>query len=491
MSAGSPRPSASHSTLTATRGIMDHVSSTPFTPPPSDRPRRVVVLGSTGSIGTQALDLIERNPQLFTVAALAAGSNARELARQAVAFRAPVIALAGAADLSEEDARGGLVLHLAGAKEEASHGYLELKDVGHVSVDPDAVADYQPAILVGTDAATWAAALEDVDVVLNGITGSIGLAPTLAALDAGHLLALANKESLIVGGALVKARAAQGQITPVDSEHSALAQALRSGTTDEVQRLVVTASGGPFRGRQRQELANVTPAEALNHPTWDMGRMVTTNSATLVNKALEVIEAHLLFDVPLERIEAVVHPQSVIHSMVEFVDGSTLAQASPPDMRLPIALGMNWPRRVPGAAAANDWTEPATWTFEPVDHDAFPAIRLAVTAQQTSPTHMAVYNAANEEAVDAFHDGLIGFNDIVDTIAAVLEDYEPDAVTGTGELTLDAVLAAEAWARDAARSRWAAAFGPGDNVAENGGASASGHDGAQGGAHDRAQEGEA
>ena len=430
------------------------MTQTPFTPPPSDRARRIVLLGSTGSIGTQALDLIQRNPQLFEVAALAAGSNARELARQAVAFRAPVIALAGAEGMSLEDASGGLQLHLVGAKEEAAHGYLELKDVGHVTVDPAHLEDYHPQILVGPDAATQAAALEQADVVLNGITGSIGLAPTLAALDAGHLLALANKESLIVGGALVKDRAAPGQIAPVDSEHSALAQALRSGTPDEVSKLIVTASGGPFRGKKREELKDVTPAQALKHPTWDMGLMVTTNSATLVNKALEVIEAHLLFDVPLDNIEAVAHPQSIIHSMVEFVDGSTLAQASPPDMRLPIALGMNWPRRVPGAATPNTWDAPATWTFEPLDHEAFPAIRLAVKAQQSSPTHMAVYNAANEEAVMAFHAGTIGFLDIVDTVASVVEEYKPEFIVGTGELTVDSVLKAEDWARAAARARW-------------------------------------
>jgi len=430
------------------------VTSTPFTPPPNDRPRRIIVLGSTGSIGTQALDIIHRNPELFELAALAAGSNARELARQAVAFRPAVIALAGAEGMSVEDARGGLLLHLAGAKEEAHHGYVEVHEVGDVTVDPAAAASYSPRILVGPDAAEQAAAFEEADVVLNGITGSIGLAPTLAALDAGHLLALANKESLIVGGALVKQRAAAGQIVPVDSEHSALAQALRSGATDEVARLVVTASGGPFRGRSREQLRGVTPEQALRHPTWDMGLMVTTNSATLVNKALEVIEAHLLFDVPLERIEAVVHPQSIVHSMVEFVDGSTLAQASPPDMRLPIALGMNWPRRVPGAAAPNDWSAPSSWDFEPLDHEAFPAIRLAVEAQRSGPTHMAVYNAANEEAVHAFHAGVIGFLDIVDTVAEVVHAYDPAAVIGDGPVTVESVLAAERWARGAARARW-------------------------------------
>src|SRR5690606_11163938 len=230
---------------------------------------------------------------------------------------------------------------------------------------------YAPQLLSGADAATQIAGYSETDVVLNGITGAIGLEPTIAALQAGHLLALANKESLIIGGQVVKQIAAPGQISPVDSEHSALAQALRSGAPEEVAKLLVTASGGPFFGYSYEQLRNVTPAQALAHPTWDMGRMVTTNSATMVNKALEVIEAHLLFDVPLEKIEPVVHRQSIIHSMVEFIDGSVIAQASPPDMRLPIALGINWPHRVPGAAKACDFSTAASWTFEPLDEEVF------------------------------------------------------------------------------------------------------------------------
>ena len=237
-----------------------------------------------------------------------------------------------------------------------------------------------PKILAGPDAATELAGSASLpcDVVLNGMTGSIGLAPTLAALDAGRTLALANKESLIAGGPLVKAAVQRpGQLVPVDSEHSALAQCLRAGSADEVRRLVLTASGGPFRGRSRDELADVTPDDALAHPTWSMGPVVTVNSATLMNKGLELIEAHLLFDVPYERIDVVVHPQSVVHSMVEFADGSTIAQASPPDMRLPIALALGWPDRVPDAAPGCDWTTAATWEFLPLDDAAFPAVRLA------------------------------------------------------------------------------------------------------------------
>ena len=349
--------------------------------------RRVLILGSTGSIGTQALDVIKANPDRFELVGLAAGTQAEVLAAQAEEFGVDDTAL-GAAEAEQL-----------------------VRDV-------------------------------EADVVLNAITGSIGLGSTLAALKAGRTLALANKESLIVGGALVTALAAPGQIVPVDSEHSALAQALRSGAKQEVRRLVVTASGGPFRGRTRAEMAAVTPAEALAHPTWDMGRMVTTNSATLVNKGLEVIEAHLLFDVDYERIEVVVHPQSIVHSMVEFVDGSTIAQASPPDMRLPISLGLDWPNRVGGVGRPIDWTKAASWTFEPLDNTAFPAVALAKQVGRAGRTFPAVYNAANEQAVNAFHEGRLGFLAIVETIERVVDAHEPPDA-----LTVESLAAAETWAR--------------------------------------------
>ncbi|NVM97715.1 1-deoxy-D-xylulose-5-phosphate reductoisomerase [Arthrobacter sp. SDTb3-6] len=390
--------------------------------------RKVIILGSTGSIGTQALDVVEQaalpdGTPRFTVTALSAGGgNLELLAAQAVRTRALAVGIAA------DDA-----------------GPLRALITSHAAAA--GAAGYAPEIVAGPGASTtiaaWGAGGPDAaDVVLNGITGSIGLAPTLAALGTQAILALANKESLIVGGQLVKDAASPGQLVPVDSEHSALAQALRSGTPGEVDRLVVTASGGPFRGRSRAELEDVTPEQALRHPTWDMGPMVTTNSATLVNKGLEVIEAHLLFDVPLDRIDAVVHPQSVVHSMVQFTDGSTIAQASPPDMRLPIALGLGWPDRVPGAAQPCDWTKAATWTFEPLDNAAFPAVELAKEAARRGSTCPAVYNAANEEAVHAFHAGRIGFLDIVDTIAQVLSEHAP-----VSELTLESVLEAEEWAR--------------------------------------------
>jgi 1-deoxy-D-xylulose-5-phosphate reductoisomerase len=389
------------------------------------QPRKIALLGSTGSIGTQAIDVVDGAPHLFEVVALSAGGgNLELLARQAVHTRAAAVGIAG----GDPRRLATLIEEAAGAA--GKHGY-------------------RPEIIAGPDASTRIAEVE-ADVVLNGITGSIGLAPTLAALKSGATLALANKESLIVGGSLVKTAAREGQIVPVDSEHSAIAQCLRSGSAAEVDKLILTASGGPFRGRTRAELHDVTPQEALAHPTWDMGVMVTTNSATLVNKGLEVIEAHLLFDVPLDRIDVVVHPQSVVHSMVQFIDGSIIAQASPPDMRLPIALGLGWPDRVPKAAAACDWTRAVTWTFEPLDVTAFPAVDLAKDAARQGSTFPAVFNASNEEAVTAFHAGRIRFTDIVDTIAAVLSEH-----SGSSGLTVETVLDAERWARVRANERLA------------------------------------
>lgn len=361
-------------------------------------PIDVVILGSTGSIGTQALEVINANPGRFRVRALTAGGSNKELFDQQVAEFDP-----------------------------AFHGLGEQASIEAASI-PGAV-------------------------VLNGITGAVGLRPTVAALDSGNTLALANKESLIIGGPVVTSRAKPGQIVPVDSEHSALAQCLRSGTNAEVRRLVLTASGGPFRGRTREQLGAVTPAEALNHPTWDMGPVVTINSATLVNKGLEVIEAHLLFGIDFDRIEVVVHPTSVVHSMVEFVDGSTLVQASPPTMLIPIALGLVWPERLPDTAPPVDWAQAQKWEFFPLDDEAFPAVRLAREAGQAGGTAPAVYNAANEICVQAFRDGRLPFTGIVDTVAEVLGRHrEPGADSRSLEssLTIDDVLAADAWAREEA-----------------------------------------
>jgi len=350
--------------------------------------RKVIILGSTGSIGTQAIEVISANPDRFQVVGLATGSKRDQMMKQAASL----------------------------------------------GVDPE-------NCVVGADQAVELIRRVPADVVLNGITGSVGLMPTLAALETGATLALANKESLIVGGELVTGAAAPGQIVPVDSEHSALAQALMAGSASEVAKLVLTASGGPFRGKTRDELTNVSPADALAHPTWDMGPVVTTNSATLVNKGLEVIEAHLLFDVPFDRIEVTVHPQSIVHSMVEFVDGSTIAQCSPPDMKLPIALGLDWPHRIPGATIPLDWTTSHQWTFEPLDDSAFPAVSMAKAVGERGKTFPAVFNAANEQAVYAFHRGQLAFVDIVDVVADVVGQHEPY------DMTVEGVLAAEVWAR--------------------------------------------
>ncbi|MCA1782790.1 MAG: 1-deoxy-D-xylulose-5-phosphate reductoisomerase [Dermatophilaceae bacterium] len=394
--------------------------------------RTVSILGSTGSIGTQALEVIAAHPGRYDVVALAAGRNLDLTAAQAVATRAPLVALASGATGDLRDA----IEAQARVQGLASGAYL-------------------PDIVTGEEAATVAAGV-GADVVLNGITGSIGLRPTLAALEAGSVLALANKESLIVGGPLVKAAAGPDQIVPVDSEHSAIAQSLRGGRREEVRRLVVTASGGPFRGRGRDELRDVTPEQALAHPNYAMGRVVTTNSATLVNKGLEVIEAHLLFDIPFDRIDVVVHPQQWIHSMVEFHDGSTIAQMGPPRMLVPIALGLSWPERLPDVDEPCDWSVAQSWDFAPLDDEAFPAVRLARQVGEEGGTYPAVYNAANEVCVDAFHAGAIGFLDIVDTVARVVEAYSDlgSSDLGSSDLgstsevsSVEQVLLADAWAR--------------------------------------------
>ncbi|WP_020387240.1 1-deoxy-D-xylulose-5-phosphate reductoisomerase [Kribbella catacumbae] len=389
--------------------------------------RTVVILGSTGSIGTQALELIGRNRDRFRVVALSAGGdNVALLAQQALEFEVEVVGVAKATVAQDLQ----LAFYAEAQKRDYAQGQFKI-----------------PKIVTGPDASTELAGMA-CDVVLNGITGSVGLQPTLAALDAGTTLALANKESLVIGGPLVVKRLKPGQIVPVDSEHSAIAQCLRSGTADEVRRLLVTASGGPFRGRSRAEMADVTPEQAMNHPTWDMGPVITINSANLINKGLEVIEAHLLYGLPMDRIDVVVHPQSIVHSMVEFVDGSTMVQASPPDMRLPIALALGWPERIPDAAAACDWTTAASWQFEPLDNKAFPAVQLAREAGERGGTAPAVLNAANEVCVDAFRNGRLPFLGIVDTVARIVTEHD---VPSYEELSIDDVLAADAWARARAR----------------------------------------
>ncbi len=390
-------------------------------------PRRVLILGSTGSIGTQALDVTGRNPDLFRVVGVASGgSDPQALAAQVLAHDVEAVAVTRPTVVED--------LQLALYAEAQRRGYAQ----GEFRL---------PRIFAGGDAVEELIDAVPADVVLNGMPGSRGLRPTLRALATGATLALANKESLIAGGPLVLEAARPGQIVPVDSEHSALAQALWGGGPDEVDRLVLTASGGPFRGWTRERMAGVTVSDALAHPTWAMGPLVTINSASMVNKGLELIEAHLLFDIPCEKIDVVVHPQSIVHSMVTFVDGSTLAQASPPDMRLPIALALHWPRRVPQAAPACRWDTAATWTFEPLDTAAFPAVDLARHVGSRGGCLPAVFNAANERLVERFLGGNTGFTSIVDTVGEVVAAADEWA---RPPRDVDDVLAAEEWARDRA-----------------------------------------
>ncbi|WP_350276909.1 1-deoxy-D-xylulose-5-phosphate reductoisomerase [Kribbella sp. HUAS MG21] len=390
-------------------------------------PRSVVILGSTGSIGTQALELIGRNRDRFHVLALSAGGdNVALLAEQALEFGVEAVAVAKATVAQD--------LQLAFYAEAQRKGYAQ--------------GDFRiPKILTGPDAAGELAALP-CDVVLNGVNGSVGLHATLAALEAGNTLALANKESLVIGGPIVTRLAKPGQIVPVDSEHSAIAQCLRGGSPDEVRKLLLTASGGPFLGKPRAELENVTVEQALDHPNFAMGPVVTINSATLVNKGLELIEAHLLFGIPMDRIDVVIHRQQAIHSMVEFVDGSTMAQIGVPTMTVPIALALGWPDRIPDAARPWDFAEASTWTFQPVDDTEFPSVQLAREAGARGGTVPAVFNAANEVCVQAFRDGRLPFVAIVDTVARVVTDHD---VPSYEELSVDDVLAADAWARARAR----------------------------------------
>ncbi|MGB3770240.1 MAG: 1-deoxy-D-xylulose-5-phosphate reductoisomerase [Rhodococcus sp. (in: high G+C Gram-positive bacteria)] len=378
--------------------------------PGGDAPVRVLVLGSTGSIGTQALEVMAARPDRFEVVGLAAGGGNLDLLRQQIAETGVTeVAVADPGSAQRLDHRG---------------------------------------VRSGEKAATDLVRDVHADVVLNALVGSLGLPPTLAALESGARLALANKESLVAGGSLVTTAAAPGQIVPVDSEHSALAQCLRGGRASEVLELVVTASGGPFRGWDRARLETVTPEQAGKHPTWSMGPMNTLNSATLVNKGLEVIEAHLLFDIAYDRIAVTVHPQSVVHSMVTFTDGSTLAQASPPDMKLPIALALGWPDRIAGAASSIDFTRSHCWEFEPLDDEVFPAVALARRAGEAGGCMTAVYNAANEVAAGAFLSGGLTFPQIVDVVSEVVDTGS--AEWSTEPSTVDEVLAADSWARRSA-----------------------------------------
>ena len=358
--------------------------------------RSLVILGSTGSIGVQALEIVDANPELFEVLAItAAGSNPDALIAQAKKYQVKTVGVIKNADL--------LKAALPGV-----------------------------AVIDGVNASTEIAAIK-CDVVLNAITGSIGLAPTLAAIKAGNQLALANKESLVAGGELVMPLAKENQIFPVDSEHSAIWQCLMGNKTSDIAKLVLTASGGPFR--DREDLTGVTLDEALAHPTWTMGPVVTINSATLMNKGLEIIEAHHLFNLPYSQIDAVIHPQSIVHSMVEYKDGSTIAQASPPNMKGPIALAINFPHRTVGATSPIDWTKASTWTFAPIDSKRFPAVALARHCGAAGGALPAIFNAANEVVVDAFMQGKVKFVEIIPTVEKIVAQYEKGSIPTLRDLS--------------------------------------------------------
>jgi len=351
--------------------------------------RKLVILGSTGSIGVQALEIVDANPELFEVIAIsAAGSKPDQLIAQAKKYG--------------------------------------VKSVGVIK-NASVIRDALPGVTVidGVNASTELAAMA-CDVVLNAITGSIGLAPTLAAIKAGNQLALANKESLVAGGELVMPLAKENQILPVDSEHSAIWQCLQGNKSADIAKLILTASGGPFR--DREDLSEVTLDEALAHPTWAMGPVVTINSATLMNKGLEIIEAHHIFNLPYAHIEAVIHPQSVVHSMVEYKDGSTIAQASPPNMKGPIALAINYPRRTVGATSPIDWSKASSWNFAPIDKKRFPAVDLARHCGAVGGALPAIFNAANEVVVEAFMQGKIKFIEIIPTVEAIVAHYEKSSI---------------------------------------------------------------
>ena len=351
--------------------------------------KRILVLGSTGSIGTQALEVIADNPDKFELVGIAAGGSD------------PALVI-----------------------EQARKFNLSADRIAVARADAAAVVSGELGAAVRTGADAAAAIVRDIpaDTVLNALVGSMGIHATMATIEAGEVLALANKESLVAGGTLVVEAAEPGQLIPVDSEHSAMAQCLWAGERAELDSLVLTASGGPFRGLIREQMWDVTPQQAGQHPTWSMGQMNTLNSATLINKGLELIEACLLFDVPADRIDVTVHPQSIIHSMATFVDGATIAQASPPSMKLPISLAMNWPSRVPQAQPAIDFSAAHTWTFEPLDDVNFPAVKLARQVVTAGGSHPAIYNAVNEESAAAFLKGRIHFPEIVDVVDEVLQE---------------------------------------------------------------------
>lgn len=378
-------------------GLMDLFSS--------PEPLRIAVLGSTGSIGRQTLDVARAYPERFEVVALAAGSDTGSLSDQINEFKVPL--------------------------------------AGVVAGDLD--IDGATKVLSGEDSAERVVQESNAQLVLNAVVGAAGLKATMATIAAGKTLALANKESLVAGGELVMSKVTEGQLRPVDSEHSALWQLLEGLPPDQVRRVVLTGSGGPFRGCTKEELRSATLDQALNHPVWQMGKKITVDSSTLMNKGLEVIEAHYLFGLTYDEIQVTIHPQGMIHGMVEADDGCLFAHAAPPDMRMPIQLAMSWPDRLGAPAGRIDWSECHTMTFEPADTDVFRCLALAFEAGRQGGTYPAVLNAANEAAVEAFIDGRVDFLGIAATVEAVLDAHD------STEPNLEAIIEQDTWARAKAR----------------------------------------
>ncbi|MFH1913861.1 MAG: 1-deoxy-D-xylulose-5-phosphate reductoisomerase [Pseudomonadota bacterium] len=395
--------------------MKTYISPWPQTAKLPNFPRSVAVLGATGSIGVNALRVMARHPDLFTVTALAGGRNGTLLAEQCARLRPRYAAV--------------------------------LDDAARRELEAGLPTGYSPQILVGPDAFTTLAGLDEVDTVLSSIVGAAGFEPTLAAARAGKLICLANKESLVLGGHIIRAacHASGAVILPVDSEHNALFQGLMGlDRDDEISRLILTASGGPFRGRNAASLEGVTREQALAHPNWSMGAKISIDSATLMNKGLEVIEACHLYGLPVDMVHVVVHPQSIIHSLVEYVDGSQLAHLGMPDMQVPIAHCLGFPRRLGVDVPRLDLARVGCLTFEEPDLGAVPCLRLAREAFDAGPSHPVVLNAANEVAVAAFLDGRMGFADIPTTIEAALDRHQPvDVSTPEAVLDLDCAVREE------------------------------------------------
>jgi len=392
-----------------------------MTSKPAGETRKIVLLGSTGSIGTQTLDVLDRLREAgipSEVVGLAAGTNVERLSEQIHRYRPRIVSI--------------------GSDEAATRLRKRHRDVEVAS---------------GATGLTRLAGLEDADVVVNALVGAAGLAPTLEALDRGKLVALANKESLVIGGELVRRslRTHGGSLLPIDSEHNALLQCLQAGRRNEVKRLILTASGGPFLDTPQDALDEVTPSEALRHPNWSMGKRITIDSATMVNKGLEVIEAHYLFDLPYEQIDVVVHPESIIHSLVEYHDGSILAELASPDMRIPIQYALTYPERLETALPRLDLARAATLHLDPLEHGRFPAFDTVLAAAEKGGTAPAAVNAADEVLVERFLNGEIGFRGIPLGLRHVLDAWEHVQRPAEAELDLERLLHVDTWARATAR----------------------------------------